>query len=160
MGMFAKFARVGLVCAGLAIAPTLVAAADNGVVAYQSAYSAEETLKRAEDGLKAAGMKVFGRLDHSAAATEAGLSLPTTVVIVFGNPKTGTPAMTKQPQAAIDFPLKALVYQDSAGKVFFAYNSADYVFGTIFPRHGLQAPVPAQANYTKLLEMVAEGATK
>ena len=75
-------------------------------------------------------------------AKEAGLDMRPRTVIVFGNPKLGTPVMIKTPSLAIDVPPKALVWEDDSGKVFLSYNSAEYLYGTIYPRHGLQAPPP------------------
>jgi len=76
-------------------------------------------------------------LDHAAAASKIGLEMRPRTVIVFGNPKIGTPAMQKAPTLAIDVPAKALVWQDDQGKVWLTYNSAEYLGGYIYPRHGL-----------------------
>lgn len=135
-------------------------AEDAGIVRVRSAHSVDVTLDRAEAALRDKGMKVFARIDHAAAATEAGLALPPTVVLIFGNPRTGTPAMTANPVSAIDFPLKAVAYQDKDGQTWFAYNSADYVFATIFRRHGLRYAEAAPSGYAKLLSEVAAKATE
>lgn len=130
-----------------------------GVVRVQSPHSVAETLDRVEAALKGKGLKVFGRLDHAAAAEEYDLEMPPTVVFVFGNPKMGTPAMIKNPVSAIDFPLKGVVYEDADGQTWIAYNTADYVFREIFPRHGLNAPEANIAGYAKLLDGVTAEAT-
>ena len=83
------------------------------------------------------GWMVFTEIDHAAAAEKNGLKLRPRTVIVYGNPKLGTPAMQKAPTVAIDVPLKALVWEDDQGKVWLTYNSAEYLQNYIYPRHGL-----------------------
>ncbi len=115
----------------------IAAAADEGMIRKQSAHSVEDTAQRFEAAVREKGMVVFPRYDHAQAAREQGLEMRPTVVLAFGAPKYGTPIMKKNPLAAIDFPPKALVYEDSDGTVWIAYNSAEYFYGTIFGRHGL-----------------------
>src|ERR1700689_4816542 len=88
------------------------------------------------------------RIDHAAAARDAGLEMRPRTVIVFGNPKAGTPQMTKSATLAIDLPMKALVWQDDQDKVWLTYNSSQYGAAEIYPRHGLAVPHDA----TKMLE--------
>jgi len=121
----------------LMLVPVGAVLANDGLITKPSTHSASDTLNRLEAALKKRGFVVFARLDHAAAATSKGLKMPASTVLVFGNPKSGTPAMLKKPTLAIDLPLKALVWEDAAGKVMLTYNSAAYVQGTIFPRHGL-----------------------
>jgi uncharacterized protein (DUF302 family) len=102
-------------------------AADNGIVAKPSKYSVTETLDRLEAVLKAKGVKVFARIDHSGEAEKSGLKLRPTQLLIFGNPKMGTGIMDAAPSAAIDLPLKALAWQDESGKVWLDYNSAEYL---------------------------------
>lgn len=137
-------------------------AADAGLVTKPSKYSVSETLNRFEAAVKAraaAGFKVFTRIDHAAAAKEAGLDMPPRTVIVFGNPKLGTPVMVKTPLLAIDVPPKALVWEDDQGKVWLSYNSSDYLYNTIYPRHGAAVP-SATAPFAKLLDEMSDQATK
>jgi uncharacterized protein (DUF302 family) len=89
---------------------------------------------------KPLGFMVFTEIDHAAAAKKFGLELRPRVVIVFGNPKLGTPVMIKTPLLAIDVPPKALVWEDDEGKVWLSYNSAEYLGKTIYARHGLPDP--------------------
>jgi uncharacterized protein (DUF302 family) len=70
---------------------------------------------------------VFARVDHSGEAAQAGLTMPPTQVLIFGNPKGGTPIMLAAPTAAIDLPLKALAWQDSTGQVWLSYNDPMYL---------------------------------
>jgi uncharacterized protein (DUF302 family) len=111
------------------------AKADNGVTTKASAYSAEETTKRLEEAINSRGFMVFGHLDHAAAAKKSGLTMPYSTVVVFGNPKLGTPNFIQNPPLAIDLPLKALVWEDKEGKVWLSYNSSKYLYETIYTRH-------------------------
>ena len=72
-------------------------------------------------------MKLFALIDHSGEAEKAGLKMPPTKLLIFGNPKGGTPLMLAQPSAALDLPLKILVAEDLQGQVWISYNSADYL---------------------------------
>lgn len=145
--------------ASTAIANTPARAASD-IVAFPSPHSVTETVKRTEAALRARKLKVFARLDHGKAARQYGMAMPPAVVIVFGNPKGGTPMMIKQPRLAIDLPLKALVYQDEKGMTWLAFNSGAYVFGATMKRHGLPANARGAANYTKLIKTVGAEATK
>ena len=104
-------------------------AADDGLITTPSRYSVKETVVRFETAVKqreAAGFIVFTEIDHADAAKKFGLDMRPRTVIVFGNPKGGTPSMVKIPLLAIDVPPKALVWEDDEGKVWLSYNSADY----------------------------------
>lgn len=135
-----------------------MASASNGLITKPSAHSASVTLDRLEAALKQRGYVIFARLDHSAAAVSVGLKMPPATVLVFGNPRNGTGAMLKKPMLAIDLPLKALVWEDASGKVSVTYNSAEYVQGTIFPRHELPANPEAQKAIENLLKEVTDSA--
>ena len=112
-------------------------AAEDGLVTRPSKYTVAETADRLEAGLQQAGATVFARIDYAQSAHDAGLALNPTVLILFGNPKAGTPLMAQSPSIGIDLPLKFIVWQDGSGKVFIAYNSADYLAHTLLPRHGI-----------------------
>ncbi len=98
-----------------------------GLITHPSPYSVPETLDRLEDLLHAKNIKVFTRVDHSGEAENAGLHMPPTQLLIFGNPKGGTPVMLAAPLSAIDLPLKALAWQDTDGKVWLSYNSPEYL---------------------------------
>ncbi len=104
-----------------------VLAADNGMVAKSSKYSVAETMDRFEAEAKSKGFAVVARVDHAAAAEKAGLKMPPSQLLIFGNPKGGTPLMLAAPTVAIDLPLKALAWQDGEGKVFLGFNSTGYL---------------------------------
>ena len=108
-------------------------AADSGIAAKPSRYSVAETIDRFEAVIKARGLSVFARIDHSGEAARAGLKMRPTQLLIFGNPKSGTPMMLASPSIAIDLPLKVLAWEDEAGKVWLGTNSAAY----LQQRHGL-----------------------
>jgi uncharacterized protein (DUF302 family) len=109
--------------------------ADNGIVDIGSPYSVDETVSHLTSLLQAREVKIFAIVDHSGEASKAGLSMRPTKVLIFGNPKAGTPVMLAAPSAAIDLPLKVLVWEDEHGKVWASYNSAEY----LQKRHGFPA---------------------
>jgi uncharacterized protein (DUF302 family) len=98
-----------------------------GIISKASKYSAPETLDRVDALLQSKGIKIFVRVDHSGEAEKVGLKMPPTQLLIFGNPKGGTPMMLAAPTAAIDLPLKALAWQDSDGKVWLSYNDPEYI---------------------------------
>lgn len=135
----------------------------NGLITRQSKYSVDETIAKFEAAIKAkadAGWVVFTRIDHAAAARKAGLELRARTVIVFGNPKGGTPAMARSATLAIDLPMKALVWQDDQDKVWLSYNSSEYGSSYVFPRHGLSASDEATKKTETFLADVADQSTR
>jgi uncharacterized protein (DUF302 family) len=131
-----------------------------GLVTRPSAYSVDVTLDRFEAAAKKRGFLVFARLDHAAAATSVGLKMPRATVIVFGNPRVGTPVFIETPTIAIDLPLKAIVWEDSTGKVFLSYNSAKYLFETVYGRHGAKSDPALEANVERALGAIADETVK
>jgi uncharacterized protein (DUF302 family) len=101
--------------------------AGEGIISKESKYSVPETLDRVDGLLQSKGIKIFVRVDHSGEAEKAGLKMPPTQLLIFGNPKGGTPVMLAAPTAAIDLPLKALAWQDGDGKVWLSYNDPEYL---------------------------------
>jgi uncharacterized protein (DUF302 family) len=110
-------------------------AIDNGVTRITSKHSVAITLERLESLLKERGVMIFARIDFSGDAARAGLTMPTEQMLIFGNPKAGTPLMQSVPAVGLDLPLKALVWQDADGQTQVAYNDPQY----IIRRHGLDA---------------------
>lgn len=100
---------------------------DNGMVHLSSPYPVTETLKRLDSVLHSHGLTIFARIDHSGEAEKVGMKMHPTQLIIFGSPKSGTPVMLAAPTLAIDLPLKALVWEDTGGKVWLSYNSAEYL---------------------------------
>jgi len=102
-------------------------AAGDGLVTKASKHSVAETLDRLDKLVTAKGFMIFTRIDHAEAAQKSGLTMRPTQVLIFGNPKGGTPLMEAAPTTAIDLPLKALAWEDGDGKVWLTYNTADYL---------------------------------
>jgi uncharacterized protein (DUF302 family) len=98
-----------------------------GIISKASKYSVVETLDRVESVLRTKGITVFARVDHSGEAEKVGLKMRPTQLLIFGNPKGGTPVMVAAPLAAIDLPLKALAWQDDDGKVWLSYNDPEFL---------------------------------
>jgi uncharacterized protein (DUF302 family) len=106
---------------------------EEGIVKIPSRQSVDETVDKLKAILKSKGVTLFALIDHSGEAEKAGLKMPPTKLLIFGNPKGGTPLMLAAPSAALDLPLKILVAEDAQGKVWISYNSPEYVK----ERHGL-----------------------
>ena len=98
-----------------------------GVIRIKSMHSITATVDKLESALKNKGMTVFKRVSHSDGAAKVGLELRPTQLLIFGNPKVGTPLMQCQQLAALDLPQKALVYEDEHGQVWFAYSDPEYI---------------------------------
>jgi uncharacterized protein (DUF302 family) len=107
---------------------------DNGIVNKPSKYSVPETLDRLEAVLRSKGIKIFARIDQQAEAEKVGLEMRPTQLLIFGDPKSGTPIMDSYPSMAIDLPLKALAWEGADGRVWLSYNSPRY----LQMRHGLE----------------------
>ncbi len=101
--------------------------AENGLITIKSSHSVKQTVDRLESVLKEKGMTVFTRVDHANGAKKVGLELRPTELLIFGNPKVGTPLMQCSQSAAIDLPQKALAYEDREGQVWLAYNNPHYL---------------------------------
>ena len=130
--------------------------AQEGLVSVASRHSGAETMARLLAALKKRDLAVFASIDHAAAAAAAGMPLRPTEVVLSGNPKGGTVLMQDQQRAGIDLPLKALVWQDAAGKVWLSYNTAEWIAA----RAGLgPASAAAVSAMTKALAAIAEEAT-
>ena len=116
--------------------------AEDGLVTLASRYSVKDALDRLEAELKARNITIFARIDHAAGAASAGMPLRPTEVLIFGNPKAGTPLMQANQTIGIDLPLKVLAWQDAAGKVWLTYNDTSW----LAQRHRLGANVEAGVN--------------
>jgi len=127
------------------------AAAADGLIVFESPYSARDTMDRLENDVVKRGLNVFARIDHAEGASQVGLSLRPTEVLIFGNPKGGTRFMQCAQSVGIDLPLKALVWEDAASRVWVGYNDPAY----LAQRHGIEdcAVVP---NLQKALEAIAD----
>jgi uncharacterized protein (DUF302 family) len=125
----------------------------NGIVTILSHHSVDQTVQRLEGILQAKGVKLFSVIDHSGEAEKAGMQMRPTKLLIFGNPKAGTPLMIASPSIAIDLPMKVLVWEDADGKVRVSYNTAGYLQS----RHGLS---PELAQNIAVVETLATKAAE
>ena len=116
------------------ISTELFALNSNGIIKIKSAHSVTETINKLETSLKQKGMTIFKRVNHTAGAKKVDLQLRPTELLIFGNPKVGTPLMLCAQTAALDLPQKALAYKDEKGQTWLAYNDPAYVAN----RHGIK----------------------
>jgi len=99
---------------------------ENGIASKPTGHSVDEAVVKLLQLLKAGGVTLFALIDHSGEAEKVGLKMRPTKLLIFGNPKGGTPLMQAVPSIAIDLPLKILVWEDAAAKVWISYNTAEY----------------------------------
>ena len=111
-----------------------------GLIDIPSNHSVHETVTKLEGILRAKGITLFALVDHSGEAAKAGMKMRPTKLLLFGNPRAGTPVMLAAPSSAIDLPLKILVWEDDQGKVWITYNSPTY----LQTRHNLPADLLQQ----------------
>jgi uncharacterized protein (DUF302 family) len=98
-----------------------------GIIDERSQHSVEQTVERLTALLQAKGATLFALVDHSGEAAKIGIAMPPTKLLIFGNPKAGTPLMLAAPSVAIDLPLKILVWEDAQGGAWLSYNSPVYL---------------------------------
>jgi uncharacterized protein (DUF302 family) len=120
----------------------------SGMVVLESQSSVADTAARLESLLKDKGILVFAHVDFSADAAHVGLSLKPERLLIFGNPKAGTPLLAQKPTVGLDLPLKALIWEDEAGKVWLGYNDPKY----LTERHGVAATL--QQNLTAVIPLL------
>ncbi len=142
-----------LACAALA-APAQ--AGPDGLIMKRSQHSVGETLDRLETALKAKGLTIFARVDHAAGAAKADLDLPPTQLLIFGNPRLGTPLMQSNRTVAIDLPQKALAFEDAEGQVWLAYNDPEHLAA----RHDITDRQAIRDKIAKALDAFTDKATQ
>jgi uncharacterized protein (DUF302 family) len=128
---------------------------DDGLISLASNHPVRETMDRLEAVLREKGITIFARIDHAAGAAAVDMPLRPTELVIFGNPRAGTPLMQARQSIGIDLPLKMLGWQDGAGKVWLVYNDPAW----LARRHGLGGEAEAAvAGLAKALAMLAAGA--
>jgi uncharacterized protein (DUF302 family) len=137
-----RAAMFGAAAATLAAAPA--SAQEAGLVTRPSRHPVRATIDRFAAAARAANWVVFAEVDHAAAAQAAGLSLRARTVVLFGNPRGGTPAMVANPMLALDLPMRVLVWQDDAGATQVTRSTGDDIATRVFARHGIQLPPEAR----------------
>jgi uncharacterized protein (DUF302 family) len=131
------------------------ACADNGIISIKSSHDVKITADRLENNLMAKGMIVFNRINHTEGAQKVGKKLRPTEVIIFGNPKVGTPLMQCGQSVAIELPQKALIWKDEAGQVWLSYNDPKY----LAKRHGIKGCADVIKKIETALSTFANAAT-
>jgi uncharacterized protein (DUF302 family)/uncharacterized membrane protein YidH (DUF202 family) len=106
---------------------------ENGIISIPSNHSVDQIVKKLKGILEAKGVTLFAVVDHSGEAKKVEMKMRPTKLLIFGNPKAGTPLMLAAPSSAIDLPLKILIWEDGQGKVWVSYNAPAYLQG----RHGI-----------------------
>lgn len=125
---------------------------DNGIVQFRSPFDVATTIGKIREALQSHGVAVFAHIDFSGDAARAGLTMQAEQMLIFGNPKGGTPLMQKEPRVGLDLPLKALVWDDGQGGTWIACNAPEYIIA----RHGLpNAMVANLAGPLALLKQIA-----
>ena len=135
-------------------------AAPEGVVTTMGRLDVPATLARFEAAVRAAGWVVFTRIDHAAAAREAGLALRPRTVVLFGNPRAGTVGMAETPTLALDLPMRVLVWQDDAGRTQVTRSTGADVAQRVFARHGVaiapEQQAATEASFARLVRQATE----
>ena len=126
------------------------------MVVKQSPYSVSKTLDRLTSIMQKKGITIFARVNHAAGAEKVGKQLKATELLIFGNPKLGTPLMQAKREIGVDLPLKALAWQDDAGKVWLGYTAPD----ALKARHGVTGRDEVFKKMTGVLDKLTSAAVK
>lgn len=125
----------------------------NGIISRSTRHSVDETVEKLKAMLAEKGVMLFALVDHSGEAAKVGMKMRPTKLLIFGNPKGGTPLMIASPSIAIDLPLKILVAEGADGTVWLSYNSASHLKA----RHNLPDQfLPVLASVESLATAAAE----
>lgn len=138
------------------LAISFTASADEAMKTVASNHSFQVTQSRLEAVVKEKGLALFAKIDHAEGAKSVGLSMQAATVTIFGSPKGGTPFMVAAPQSAIDFPLKALVWENAEGKVFVSY----YPVTSLVSRHSIRGQDDLAKKLDGLQAVIAKAATE
>src|SRR5262249_3535981 len=117
----------------------------DGVVTKESKHSVDETVRRLDEVVRGKGLNVFARIDHRAAAREAGLEMQDEQVLIFGSPRAGTPLMVARPPVGLDLPLRVLVWRGSDGRVWASYQDANFIAKRFSLPQGLEKNIAGVA---------------
>jgi uncharacterized protein (DUF302 family) len=130
---------------------------DTGLVTVGSHWSFDDTVARCVAAIEARGLSLFARVDHAKNAASVGMDLRPTELLIFGNPKGGTPLMQENQVSGLDLPLRVLVWQDADGHVWLTYNDPRWLAA----RYGLATPSqPAVTAMTAGLAAIVLAATQ
>ncbi len=135
-------------------------AQQGGLVTRPSPHSPRETLDRFANAVREAGWIVFTEVDHAAAARDVGMTLRARTVVLFGNPRAGTPGMAANPTLAIDLPMRVLVWEDDQGRTFITRSTGADIAERVFARHGVTIPPEGQRNTEAFIETLVRKAAE
>lgn len=133
------------------MAVSSMSAAADGLITLKSPYNVSQTMQRVEHAVSSRELTVFAKVDHAAGAAKVGMPLRPTQLLIFGNPKGGTPLMECAQTSAIDLPLKVLVWQDASEQVWIGYNDPAYIGA----RHGA-SDCPVIGKLQSVLQAIAD----
>jgi len=152
-----RAARVATLAGLLAVGSVATAHAAGGenLITKTSKYSASETLDRLTKALESKGIMIFARVDHAAGAKSVGMDLPATELLIFGNPKLGTPLMQSNRAIGIDLPMKALAWTDDKGQTHLSYTDPE----TLKSRWAISDKDDVFAKMTGALQKMTDGAS-
>ncbi|MCY6382950.1 DUF302 domain-containing protein [Hoeflea prorocentri] len=142
-----KLLKSGILAAGMAIAATGAATAADDLMKVPSPHSVADTMDRLQQAVEAAGATVFARIDHAAGGRNIGMDIPANEVLIFGNPKLGTPVIRDMPAVGLDLPLRVVVVEADDGSVL-VYRSP----AAMAESHGLPADHPSVGLMTGALK--------
>ena len=147
--------KLCIVAISLFLASISFASQNSGLIAKESQLSFDKTLEKMEMILGKKGFKIFAKVDHSANAKKAGLKMDASTLLIFGNPKVGTPLMKASSSFGIDLPVKVLIYKDASGKVLVSYNNPMW----LAQRHGAKNDLPQIKKMTMALDKMTSMAS-
>ena len=143
------------------LAPRLgLHAQESGLVTRPSAHGTRATLDRFTAAVREAGWMVFTEVDHAAAARDVGMTLRARTVVLFGNPRAGTPGMAANPTLAIDLPMRVLVWEDNQGRTFITRSTGADIAERVFARHGVTIPPEGQRDTEAFIETLVRKAAE
>ncbi len=146
---------------GSLVLPTGPALAqDAGLVTRAAPHTVAHTLQRLRQAIQGMGWVVFGEVDHAAAARTAGMELRPRTVVLFGNPKGGTPPMRSHPTLALDLPMRMLVWEDDQGRTMVTRSTGADIAQRVFARHGVAVDAQGQAGTERIMEELVRKATE
>lgn len=129
---------------------------NNGLITKSSSFDVKTTVDRLKKIFRKKGITIFATVDHAAGGNRVGIPIPPTVLVIFGNPKLGTPLMQSSRTVAIDLPQKALVWKDARGTVWLTYNNPYY----LAKRHGIKDRAKILAKIAGVLNKLTNAAIK
>ena len=154
--IFPSIAILACLISSHVLAKDSIDPASNGLIKIKSVNDVSTTINRLETALLDKGMTIFKRINHTAGAKKVGMQLRPTELLIFGNPKIGTPLMLCSQTAAVDLPQKALAYKDESGQVWLAYNDPAYMA----KRHNIQGCEKPVQKVTNALAKFVRTATE